>query len=116
MSSLTPFTFVDCTETLILRNKENPSQYVTITTSSSRTNRARPRSKKPYIGSNCVLLHRPNEETNKSGKFKFNDEVKAFHKYGWWEGVIMEELAVGKFFVFFQSSKEKNVFGEKLRM
>ncbi|CAN1147059.1 hypothetical protein LINPERHAP2_LOCUS15639 [Linum perenne] len=46
----------------------------------SRTNQTRSRSKKAYIG----LRPSPpsTEETNKSGKFKFIDEVEAFHKDG----------------------------------
>ncbi|CAN0913589.1 Ubiquitin-conjugating enzyme E2 36 [Linum grandiflorum] len=53
----------------------------------------------------------PPPEMNKV-KFKFSDEVEAFHRDGWWEGVITEELADGKFAVFFRSSKEQIVFGE----
>ncbi|XVF05927.1 hypothetical protein REPUB_Repub06bG0004000 [Reevesia pubescens] len=45
-------------------------------------------------------------------KFKFGEEVDAFHNDGWWEGVITKELDNGKFHVYFKRSKEQLEFGE----
>ncbi|CAN1845063.1 Protein AGENET DOMAIN (AGD)-CONTAINING P1 [Linum perenne] len=84
-----------------------------ITTISSRKNRTRSRSKKILHWVQLRPAPPPITKINKLDKFKFRDEVEAFNKDGWWEGFIMEELATGKFIVFFRSSKEQILFGEK---
>ncbi|CAN1793762.1 hypothetical protein LINPERHAP1_LOCUS20099 [Linum perenne] len=55
------------------------------TTSSLRTNWARSRSKKTLHWAQLRLAPPPTKETNKSSKFKFkfNNEVDAFHQDGW---------------------------------
>ncbi|CAN1219407.1 Protein AGENET DOMAIN (AGD)-CONTAINING P1 [Linum perenne] len=45
--------------------------------------------------------------------FKLGDVVDAYRKDGWWEGSITAERPGGMFAVFFSSSKDLNVFGEK---
>ncbi|MBA0646878.1 hypothetical protein Gotri_013463, partial [Gossypium trilobum] len=50
-------------------------------------------------------------------KFKFGEEVDAFHNDGWWEGAITKELENGNFHVYFKRSKEQLEFREdKLRL
>ncbi|MBA0827135.1 hypothetical protein Goarm_011933 [Gossypium armourianum] len=56
----------------------------------------------------------PRETTR---KFKFGEEVDAFHNDGWWEGEITKELENGNFHVYFKRSKEQLEFREdKLRL
>ncbi|KAH1105956.1 hypothetical protein J1N35_009724 [Gossypium stocksii] len=56
----------------------------------------------------------PRETTR---KFKFGEEVDAFHNDGWWEGAIAKELENGNFHVYFKRSKEQLEFREdKLRL
>ncbi|XP_028795305.1 DUF724 domain-containing protein 3-like isoform X1 [Neltuma alba] len=50
-------------------------------------------------------------------RFKFGEEVDAYHNDGWWEGSITEELGNGRFAVYFRPSKEQIEFGkEDLRL
>ncbi|KAE8710527.1 Peroxidase 31, putative isoform 1 [Hibiscus syriacus] len=55
---------------------------------------------------------RPPAPREKVRKFKFSEEVDAFHNDGWWEGVITKELENGRFHVYFKRSKEQLEFGE----
>ncbi|MBA0853904.1 hypothetical protein Goshw_023717, partial [Gossypium schwendimanii] len=56
----------------------------------------------------------PRETTR---KFKFGEEVDAFHNDGWWDGEITKELENGNFHVYFKRSKEQLEFREdKLRL
>ncbi|KAE8720929.1 Peroxidase 31, putative isoform 1 [Hibiscus syriacus] len=52
----------------------------------------------------------------KARKFKFSEEVDAFHNDGWWEGVITKELGNGRFHVYFKRSKEQLEFGEDQKL
>ncbi|KAL4340981.1 hypothetical protein GQ457_08G004850 [Hibiscus cannabinus] len=56
---------------------------------------------------------RPPAPREKARKFKFSEEVDAFHNDGWWEGVITKELENGRFHVYFKRSKEQLEFGEE---
>ncbi|KAB1200481.1 Late embryogenesis abundant protein 76 [Morella rubra] len=40
--------------------------------------------------------------------FRVGDQVDAFYKAGWWEGVVTDVLGNGRFGVFFRASKEQN--------
>lgn len=42
--------------------------------------------------------------------FRVGDQVDAFYKAGWWEGVVTDVLGNGRFGVFFRASKEQNEF------
>ncbi|OMP09416.1 hypothetical protein COLO4_05529 [Corchorus olitorius] len=55
---------------------------------------------------------RPLAPRERVRKFKFGEEVDAYHDDGWWEGVITKELENGKFDVYFKGSKEQLEFGE----
>ncbi|OMO86251.1 hypothetical protein CCACVL1_09691 [Corchorus capsularis] len=55
---------------------------------------------------------RPLAPRERARKFKFGEEVDAYHDDGWWEGVITKELENGKFDVYFKGSKEQLEFGE----
>ncbi|XP_022719564.1 DUF724 domain-containing protein 3-like isoform X2 [Durio zibethinus] len=55
---------------------------------------------------------RPLAPRERARKFKFGEEVDAFHNSGWWEGVITKELENGKFHVYFKRLKEQLEFGE----
>ncbi|XP_022719547.1 DUF724 domain-containing protein 3-like isoform X2 [Durio zibethinus] len=55
---------------------------------------------------------RPLAPRERARKFKFGEEVDAFHNDGWWEGVITKELENGNFHVYFKRSKEQLEFGE----
>ncbi|KAK6288503.1 hypothetical protein POUND7_000044 [Theobroma cacao] len=55
---------------------------------------------------------RPLAPRERARKFKFGEEVDAYHHDGWWEGMITKELENGKFHVYFKRSKEQLEFGE----
>lgn len=60
---------------------------------------------------------RPPAPRESDRKFKFGEEVDAYHNDGWWEGSITEELPNGRFAVYFRASKEQIEFGkEDLRL
>ncbi|CAN1180454.1 Protein AGENET DOMAIN (AGD)-CONTAINING P1 [Linum perenne] len=101
--------------TVVRRSKENPSHYVIQYDKLFEDDTGKVPLQETL---HWVQLRPPPPPTDESStKFKFSDEVEAYHKDGWWEGVITEEIGDGKFAVFFRSSKEQIVFEEKeLRM
>lgn len=69
--------------------------------------------KKPLRETLDFVQLRPVAPREKQRKFKFGEEVDAYHNDGWWEGSITSEREDGKFAVFFRGTREQIVFGEE---
>ncbi|KAK3012265.1 hypothetical protein RJ639_012176 [Escallonia herrerae] len=59
-----------------------------------------------------VVQLRPPPPRERRRSFEFSEEVDAYNRDGWWEGVVTRVLAGGRYAVYFRATREEMEFGE----